>query len=160
MKTKDALLPLLILVGFACSPAPPNSTIFEQELRQADVEFDRAVVDGDIDRFSDLIAENAVFYGAGSPLEGREAIVEAWQPFLDPDSGLSLRWSPTAVEVGSAGDLGVTRGDYRSTRISEDGSISVGVGFYVTVWKRSEDGKWRAVLDIGTPPQPAQSVQQ
>jgi ketosteroid isomerase-like protein len=159
MRIWKSLSAALILCGSACAPAPPESTIFEQELRQADVEFDRAVADGDIAAFADLVADDAVFFGAATPLEGRDAVVAAWRPFLDPDSGFTLRWSPTDVEVGSSGDLGVTRGNYRSTRITEDGSISVGVGFYVTVWRRSEDAKWRAILDIGTSPQPAQSSQ-
>jgi len=156
MRTWKLLPVALILAGLACAPGPPDTAIFEQEVRQAEMEFDRAAAAGDIDRFADLIAEDAVFFGA-TELEGREAVVAAWQPFLDPNSGLSLRWSPTDVEVASSGDLGVSRGDYRLTRIAEDGSISVGVGTFVTVWKRSEDGKWRAILDIGTPAQPVEA---
>ncbi|MCW8984745.1 MAG: nuclear transport factor 2 family protein, partial [Thermoanaerobaculales bacterium] len=90
-------------------------------------------------------------------IEGREAVVAAWQPFLEKNPALSLRWSPTDVEVASSGDLGVSRGDYRLTQIGEDASVSVGVGTFVTVWKRSEDGKWRAILDIGTPAQPVEA---
>ena len=157
MRNWGLLTAVLLVCGPACAPAPPESTIFEQELRQADIEFDRAVAEGNIKAFADLIAEDAVFFGATNPVEGRDAVVAAWRPFLDPDSGLTLRWSPTEVEVGSSGDLGVTRGNYRSTRVAEDGSISFGVGFYVTVWRRSEDARWRAILDIGTPPQPAKS---
>jgi len=146
----------LILAGLACAPGAQDTAIFEQEVRQAEIEFDRAVAEGDVDRFADLVGEEAVFFG-GTKLEGREAVVAAWQPFFDPDSGLSLRWSPDVVEVSSAGDLGVSRGNYRLTRIAEDGSVSVGVGTFVTVWKRSADGKWRAILDIGTPAQPAEA---
>jgi uncharacterized protein (TIGR02246 family) len=147
---------VLILVGLACTPAPPDVEIFEEEVRQAEIDFDRAAADGNIDRFADSIAEDAVFFG-GTTLEGREAVVAAWKPFLDPDSGLSLRWSPTEVEVASSGDFAVSRGRYRLTRVAEDGSVSVGVGTFVTVWKRSDDDKWRAFLDIGTPAQPAEA---
>ena len=151
------ILPVaLILAGLACAPAPPDSEVFEQEVRQAEIEFDRAVAEGDVDRFADSVAEEAVFFG-GTTLEGREAVVAAWQPFLDQNSGLSLRWSPTNIEVSSSGDLGVSRGDYRLTQIADDGSVSVGVGTFVTVWKRSDDGKLRAILDIGTPAQPAEA---
>jgi uncharacterized protein (TIGR02246 family) len=144
----------LILAGLACVPGAQKTAIFEAEVRQAEIDFDRAVADRDTERFADLVAEEAVFFG-GTKLEGREAVVAAWQPFFDPDSGLSLRWSPAVVEVSSSGDLGVSRGGYRLTRIAEDGSVSDGVGTFVTVWKRSADGKWRAILDIGTPARPA-----
>jgi len=156
MRVMKAMAVVLISGVLACAPAPPDTAAFEQELRQAETEFDRAVADGDVERFADMVAEDAVFFGA-STLEGREAVVAAWSPLLDPDSGVSLRWSPSVVEVSASGDLGVSRGEYRLTQIAEDGSISVGVGTFVTVWKRSEDGKWRAILDIGTPPQPAEA---
>jgi ketosteroid isomerase-like protein len=135
------LLPIALLAIVACAPSPPDPAILEQEVRQADVDFDRALADGDVN----------------TTLEGREAVVNGWAPFLDEDSGLTLRWNPTDVEVAASGDLGVSRGDYRMTQISEDGSVSVGVGSYVTVWRRSEDGAWRAALDIGTPAKPAES---
>lgn len=144
------------MTALACAPAPTDIAVFEEEVRQAETEFDRAAAEGDIDRFADMVAEDAVFFG-GTTLEGREAVVAAWRPFLDPNSNLRLRWSPTEVEVSSSGDLGVSRGDYRLTQIAEDGSISVGVGTFVTVWRRSADGKWRAILDIGTPAQPAEA---
>jgi len=150
------LLPIALLAIVACGLSSNDPAILEQEVRQADVDFDRALADGDAGQFADLIAEDAVFFG-NTTLEGREAVVNGWAPFLDEDSGLALRWSPTDVEVAGSGDLGVSRGDYRMTQTSEDGSVSVGVGSYVTVWRRSEDGAWRAALDIGTPAKPAES---
>jgi uncharacterized protein (TIGR02246 family) len=148
------LIVMVIVMVTACAQAPPDTHIFEQEVRQAEIDFDRAVADGDVEGFADMLAEDAVFFGA-TKLEGREAVVAAWRPLLDPDSNISLRWSPSVVDVSASGDLGVSRGDYRLTQVAEDGSISVGVGTFVTVWRRSEDDKWRAILDIGTPPQPA-----
>jgi len=156
MRILMVMMAVVISTVLACAPAPPDTEIFESEVRQAEIEFDRAVADGDVEGFADMVAEDAVFFGS-STLEGREAVVAAWRPLLDPDSGVSLRWSPSVVEVSASGDLAVSRGDYRLTQIAEDGSISVGVGTFVTVWKRSEDGKWRATLDIGTPPQPAKA---
>ena len=146
----------LILIVLGCAPAPPDITIFEEEVRQAEIEFNRVAAEGDVEKFADSIAEDAVFYGA-TTLEGREAVVAAWQPFLEKNPALSLRWSPSVVDVSSSGDLGVSRGEYRLTQVAEDGSVSVGVGTFVTVWKRSEDGKLRAILDIGTPAQPAEA---
>jgi ketosteroid isomerase-like protein len=154
MGITKTLTGLLIAAVVACAPAPPDAEVFEQEVLQAEIAFDRTVADGDMEGFRDMVAEDAVFFGA-SKLEGREAVVEAWRPLLDPDSNIRLRWSPSVVEVSASGDLGVSRGDYRLTQVAEDGSITVGVGTFVTVWKRSQDGKLRAILDIGTPPQPA-----
>lgn len=156
MRIASILAAGLLASSMACAPASTDLAVLEQEVRQADIDFDRAAAEGDAERFADLVAHDATFFGSKN-LEGREAVVAAWAPFLDPESGLSLRWSPTQVEVSASGDLGVTRGDYRLTRIAEDGTVSVGVGSYVTVWRRSEDGVWRAVLDIGTPAQPAEA---
>jgi len=154
MRGMKYLAVVLVIDGLACAPAPPDIHVYEHEVREAEIAFDRAVADGDVEGFADMVAEDAVFFGA-SKLEGRKAIVAAWSPLLEPDSNINLRWSPSVVEVSASGDLGVSRGDYRLTQVADDGSISVGVGTFVTVWKRSDDGKWRAVLDIGTPPQPA-----
>jgi ketosteroid isomerase-like protein len=156
MRIQNTLAVVVVSSVLGCAPAPPDMETFEQEVRQAEIAFDRAVADGDVEGFADMVAEDAVFFGA-SKLEGREAVVAAWRPLLDPESGISLRWSPSVVEVAASGDLGVSRGDYRLTQVAEDGSITVGVGTFVTVWRRSEDGRFRAILDIGTPPQPAEA---
>jgi uncharacterized protein (TIGR02246 family) len=145
----------MVVLGLACAPGGTDIAVIEQEVRQAEIEFARAAADGDLERFADSIAEDAVFFGA-TKLEGRDAVVAAWKPLLDPDSGVSIRWSPEVVEVAASGDLGVSRGGYRLTQVAEDGTETVLGGTFVTTWRKSSDGKWRAILDIGTPGQPVQ----
>jgi ketosteroid isomerase-like protein len=122
-------------------------------VRQADIDFDRAVSEKDIEAFADLLAEDAVFFGTAM-VEGRDAVVESWGPYFEDDPGITLRWNPAMVDVSDCGDLGYTRGPYRLSVRGEEGGVQRLGGTYVTIWKKSEDGRWRAVLDIGTPPQP------
>jgi len=41
------------------------------------------------------------------------------------------------------------------THRGADGTPRTGTGWYVTIWRKGPDGRWRAALDIGTPPSPA-----
>jgi uncharacterized protein (TIGR02246 family) len=130
----------------------PSIEELEAEVLGADVAMDLAVQDGDLDLFADLIAEDAVFYGS-VPMEGREQVVSAWSAFFEPSAESTITWSPQKVEVAASGDLAYTRGAYRMTVHGNDGATGLFGGSYVTVWRRSPDGKWRAALDIGTPSQ-------
>lgn len=153
----------MALAAAACAGPPAEEADVEQaietleaEVRAADVAFDRAVQSGDLETFADLVAEDAVFYGSTAAIEGREEVVASWSAFFDPESGSSITWVPQTVDVASSGDLGYTRGEYRMEVVGEDGTPGFYGGSYVTIWRRSHDGKWRAVLDIGTPSQPIQ----
>ena len=42
-------------------------------------------------------------------------------------------------------------GRYVRTQITAAGDTTIAEGAYTTVWKRGEDGVWRAVLDLGVP---------
>jgi ketosteroid isomerase-like protein len=141
-------------VNLGCRPGPIDLESVREAVRQADVDFDLACAAKDRDRWAELVADDAVFFGGSGTIEGREAVVAAWAPTLDPDGPATLRWQPVAVEVSGSGDLGYTRGNYQLTVRAEDGSESESTGSYVSIWRKSaEDGKWRAVLDIGTPPE-------
>jgi uncharacterized protein (TIGR02246 family) len=153
---KQALIGFLIIGGIVATPAvfgeAPESA--REAVRRADVAFDRAMAEKDLEAFSELVAVDAVFYGS-KIAEGREAVVEGWQPFFAPDPDATLRWRPGFVEVSASGDLGYTRGEYEMTLRGENGVRQRLTGSYVTIWRRCEDGRWRAAVDIGTPPQPA-----
>ena len=150
-------LGLLLACLVACQPCQDSPDAAREEIRSADVALDLAAAEKDLERFTDLIDEEAVFYGAQETHEGRAAVVQNWAQLFEPDGPTTLRWQPLDVKVARSGDLGYTRGQYQLTTVGEDGSATSSSGSFVTIWRKSiEDGRWRAVLDIGTPPQPAQ----
>jgi uncharacterized protein (TIGR02246 family) len=144
---------LLAGVAFGCQTRVENVV---EEVIQADVDFDRAMADADLERFAEMVAPDAVFFGGGI-IEGRDAVARGWAPFFEPDAPVSLRWRPVHGEVAGSGDLGYTWGEFTRTVRDGEGLEAVFSGSYVTVWRRGDDGRWRAVLDIGTPPEPVQS---
>ena len=129
-----------------------------QEVLEADRRFDAAVAAGDRVAFADLVATDAVFLGTTTS-RGRDAVSESWSPLLDPEGPVSLRWTPVAATVSTSGELAYTLGTYRLERRADDGSVVTATGEYVTVWRRDPDGRWRAVVDSGTPPRALDEAQ-
>ena len=121
------------------------------QVKAADEAFNQSVQDGDAEAFAALVAEDAFFYG-DQVLGGREQVVQAWSVFFDPEAAVSLNWAPYYAEA--SGDLGYTRGRYAMTAPGPDGMPTEMGGEYVSIWRRGEDGLWRAAVDIGTIPQP------
>jgi uncharacterized protein (TIGR02246 family) len=114
---------------------------------------DQSAADGDLDRFASLVADDAVFMGTGV-LEGKEAIIAGWSPLFAENRTAVLRWQPHTAEASASGDLGYTIGTFEMTATLPDGSEVKTGGSYVSIWRKGEDGQWRAVVDAGTPPQP------
>ena len=67
---------------------------------------------------------------------------------------MSLTWEPDKEEMAASGDLGYTYGRYRYRGNGPDGRPVVHNGKYVTIWRKEQDGRWRIVVDIGTPSDP------
>ncbi len=147
------MLVLAVLASAAAGFAVGSTTGAASPVWQADEAFNRSLAERNRVAFSSWIAEDAVFLGGGLA-EGREAILERWAPFLDRDSGSTLRWQPHTAMSSKCEDLGYTIGDYVSTGPGPDGGTERRVGTYVSVWRRGADGAWRVVADAGPPPQP------
>jgi ketosteroid isomerase-like protein len=99
----------------------------------------------------DFYDEDAVYMPSFAPtIEGREKILDAYRPYYD-SSAIKLAWVPTRAEVARSRDLGWTIGTYTVTRTDDKGNTTLRHGRYVTVWKKQRDGRWKAVLDAGTP---------
>ena len=119
----------------------------------ADEAMAAAVARSDRAAFRGALSDNALFLGGGVT-RGRDAVVESWSAVLDPSSGTSLRWRPTDVRVAGSSDLAYTVGEYVVTRTGADGESRSAKGVYVTVWGRGADGRWRVLVDAGSPPEP------
>jgi ketosteroid isomerase-like protein len=100
-----------------------------------------------------MLHETATFGGGAEVLRGGERVAEAWRAAFFAADSPTLRWRPETVIVSTSGDLGLSTGPYESTRRTGDGSEVTVDGRFFSVWRRV-GGRWRIVLDGGTPGTP------
>lgn len=118
-----------------------------EELKQQLIDTDKAfsemsLREGISKAFIAYAEEEAVIYRDKThPIEGLAQIKELYQS----DSGHTLEWHPTSATVAASGDLGYTLGKYTLTTKIGD----VHKGYYVSIWKRQANGKWKYVFDSG-----------
>jgi len=125
----------------------------KKQIRALDVEFCKATIARDKERFVSFLAADAVFFGSSEPKVGKEAIVESWAPYFE-EGGSTLTWKPTEAVVFEPGDLGYTSGTYELKLRDAKGNVTTSHGMYHTVWRLQLDGSWKIVSDIGTRPVP------
>lgn len=121
----------------------------EQEaLAKTERDFARASAEQGVKAaFLAYLGDGSIIYRP-RPVPGRKWMEE------HADPAVRLAWSPSFVQVASAGDLGYTTGPYE-IRAKDPKDPYVAYGRFVTVWKRRPDGAWRVALDIGVEtPQP------
>ena len=153
MKRITAFAGLLFLAAAVRAAQPATDPeAAKREIRIADLELAKAVADRSLQTFVSMIDDDAVFFGRDIS-RGREAVSKAWLPFFT-DGSLFLKLHPTQVEVSSSGDLGYSIGDYERIGKNASGRPETATGSYVSIWRRQPSGKWKIVLDIGTPASP------
>jgi ketosteroid isomerase-like protein len=100
--------------------------------------------------FTEYADPHAIMFRAGvGPVKGIEAIR---QVFEDPPAATPV-WEPEAAEVAASGDLAYSWGPFTWTPVP--GGPLAGkpplTGYYVSIWKKQPDGRWKWVVDLGVP---------
>lgn len=119
--------------------------------RSADLDFSaRSVKSGAGAAFAEFVAPDGASIGTGSAeiTCGRDAVAAALH---DVAPGV-LTWAPVVADAAPSGDLAFTSGD-----ATIRGDQGVAYSKYLTIWKRSANGKWYFVADGGNsapPPAP------
>ena len=118
-------------------------------LRKTDEEWSALAREGtDADRIVSFWSDDAKVYPPGAPiLEGKRAIREFVAASLKTP-GFSVSWEPADVVVAPGASMGYTTGSNRLTFPDAAGHIVTFEGRYVTVWRKSNDGTWKCVIDI------------
>ncbi len=93
-------------------------------------------------------ATDGLFFGGGAPAKGATAI-SAVTAKAYPAGG-KLAWTPVNAFGSKSGDMGVTTGDWTFTAPG----IPAIHGRYVTTWRKTAAGEWKALTDIGSPDAP------
>jgi ketosteroid isomerase-like protein len=117
------------------------------EVRAADTAFAQdAATHGLAQAFRDYMDPlDGLSFGGPKPLRGADAIYRAMGG--DKPAKFRLEWVVTNAWGSRGGDMGVTVGDWRRTKIG-DAQPSL-TGRYVTVWRRDAKGAWKGRIDIG-----------
>lgn len=132
-------------------PAPaPNLAAAEQQIMEADRNFNRATAQRRAEGWLEFMADNAVILRA-TPLVGKEAIREAYAK-LFADTSFTLSWEPIKAEVFAPGGVGYTVGKFTSTQKPArcGGGTVTSYGRYLTTWQKQKDGSWKVIADAGS----------
>jgi ketosteroid isomerase-like protein len=101
---------------------------------------------GTMKAFLDFMSDDARLHRNGMfPLTGKDSIRTYFS-----GKAIRLAWEPIKADVSQSNDLGYTYGSYELK--DENGAAnSIEKGYYVRVWKRNREGKWKVVLDTTNP---------
>ena len=145
MKTFLALSLLSMLIA---PSAPADDTAGREALLKADRDFATAAQARGVEAWVENWAENGVHPdGPTGVAVGKDGIRKQMGPqYATP--GFSLTWSVSHAEISRGGNVGTTRGRYKSTSM-KDGKQVVRTGDYFTVWQKEKDGSWKVAFDTG-----------
>jgi ketosteroid isomerase-like protein len=134
----------LLLIMVSNTSAQRESVRNENRRALVQMEHDfakAAAAKGTRDAFLEFLADDGILFQPGT-VNGKK-----WWTERPPRKGL-LSWTPIFADVARSGDLGYTTGPWEFRPNGPDDK-PVAFGQYFTIWKKQNDGSWKAVLDRG-----------
>ena len=144
MKKSLSFLAVGVLTAWLLAALPAAGDPLEA-VKAADLAMSKAVLDKDRAAFETFLAPQAIFLDAAEP--GRESAIASWSPFFAEKRQALLQWKPDGGKVAAAGDFAYTTGPYEFRRPGPDGKSATVTGRYLTIWQKSEGGRWQVWAD-------------
>ncbi len=129
-------------------PKTVTDAVLAAEKRYSD-EFARVTVAAGMRDLMD--PSDGLAFAGGDPVRGSAAAYAAFGGDAAPVN-VRLTWVPAEVFAAASGDMAATWGRFTMTDTSAKQPPFT--GHYVTVWRKSADGAWKAIMDIGAPDAP------
>ena len=135
----------LLSATFGCSSGS-SAAADAQTIKTLNDEWSKAGAAKDSAKFVSYYSADATVMLPNEPiLKGMENIKAVAGPMMQ-DPNFSLTFTTDKVEV--SGVLGYTQGAVSVTTTGRDGKPFQDKGKYLTVWKKQDDGSWKATEDI------------
>ena len=156
-KVAISILTVFLLLSFAtCKEKAPDTAADEKAIRDGEASWVKDWQAKDSDKIAAHYSPDAVLLVANMPaMKGSDAIKSGIGPMLK-DPHMSLTFTPTTVVIAKGDDMAYTQGVYTMTYTEpKTGMTLIEKGKYVTVYKKQDDGSWKAVEDIDNADGPA-----
>jgi len=128
-----AALAIVLMTAVSALATPAD------DVRKAEIAFNKAFADRDQAAFFRFILDDATFLSPMRTLAGKQAIVERWSRFFSSPTA-PFSWGPDRVAVNASGSVGETAGPVYDA----DGHH---IGNFNSVWLRQPDGTWKVLFD-------------
>jgi ketosteroid isomerase-like protein len=142
-----------------CTPAAEaaDPAKIEQTIKTQEAQWQDAYKSKNLEALAGQYTDDAAVAGPGDPLAtsnvDRRKVIQG----LTGDPNFALTFASDRVLVAGSGDLASSRGHYTLQMTDKATNKPVmSTGSYLTVYRKEDDGSWRAVEDFITPgPAPA-----
>jgi ketosteroid isomerase-like protein len=134
-------LSLAVMSAGAQTPETARNEVFAAERA-----FARSMAERDFAAFGRHIAEDTRFFGGGTVLRGKAAVLAGWKAFFDGPAA-PFSWEPDQVEALDSGQLALSTGPVRNPQ----GEV---IARFQSIWQRQADGRWLVIFDKGGPAEP------
>jgi len=101
------------------------------------------------DAFLKFIDDEGILFRP-HPVNGKEFLEKS------PARPAKLLWYPSSSFMSSSEDLGVNWGPWEFRKTMEEDPIAF--GYFVTIWKKQNDGSWKFLFDMGNGNEKHESV--
>lgn len=141
----------LVLVMLASSCQQERKVDYQAEresLENLSVAWSKLAKTKDVDTLMFGWDETAIMMAPGMPpLRGKEEIRNYVEGFMDLP-GSEIAWEPIEVHISECGDMAYM---IERNKVTVNDSLGTPLTTYnkvVTVWKKTEEGNWRNVVDM------------
>ena len=135
---------LALLVSASAFAQEPDSTSALYRMRETERNFARAsVMIGRNAAFAEFFADESLIFTDRWQKNGRQYSKEHKPvPYV-------LKWEPEYMDIAASRDFGVSTGPWELQEY-RPGTKPVAMGYFLTVWKKQQDGTWKVILDGGS----------
>lgn len=144
---------MTLSLGGCTKPNPGAGTASADSIKQAikadEIKWNQQFKSKDTEALVDHYADDAFFYSTGAaPAEGSTAIRQVYAN-ASTDPAFAIQFASDKIDVASSGDLAYARGKFSEKYTDrKTGKVMSGSGSYITIYKKQDDGSWKAVEDF------------
>ena len=137
------------LTGACSKPtATVNADSIKQAIKADEAKWNKDFKAKDTESLASHYADDAYFVAPGVTADGSTAIRKVYAT-ASTDPAFNIEFSSDKVDVAASGELAYARGKFTEKYTdSKTGKVMTGSGTYITVYKKQDDGSWKAVEDI------------